>query len=181
MIFLVLVSIPKLLKYLPPFHKSLVWDKTLLLVHDRNWIPPLLPQGVVFYYNFLMYNYVVLLFQLFLVRVFLTPVKLSSSLSITSKDIIPLSWYNTEIRNMQYTDVIRVDPPLAGGVVMISTYPMTPETTKNPTPNAVARTRHPQDTQMVTVVFLQGSLISPQRTSKYSMKQVIKKNTYFRG
>ena len=40
MIFLVLVSIPKLVKYLPPFHKSLVWDKTLLLVHDRNWIPP---------------------------------------------------------------------------------------------------------------------------------------------
>ena len=84
MIFLVLVSIPKLVKYLPPFHKSLVWDKTLLLVHDRNWIPPLLPQKVVFYYNFLMYNYVVLLFQLVLVRVFLTPGKLSSSLSITS-------------------------------------------------------------------------------------------------
>ena len=57
---------------------------------------------------------------------------------------------------MQYTDVIRVDPPLAGGVVMISTYPRTPETTKNPTPNAVARTGHPQDTQMVTVVFFTG-------------------------
>ena len=82
---------------------------------------------------------------------------------------------------MQYTDVIRVDPPLAGGVVVMSTYPTTLETTKTPPPDVVARTRHPQDTQLVTVVFLQGGLISLQRTSKYSMKQVIKKNTPFRG
>ena len=82
---------------------------------------------------------------------------------------------------MQYTDVIRVDPPLAGGVVVMSTYPTTLETTKTPPPDAVARTRHLQDTQLVTVVFLQGGLISLQRTSKYSMKQVIKKNTPFRG
>ena len=82
---------------------------------------------------------------------------------------------------MQYTDVIRVDPPLAGGVVVISTYPTTLETTKTPTPDAVARTRHPQDTQLVNVVFLQGGLISLQQTSKYSMKQVIKKNTPFQG
>ena len=82
---------------------------------------------------------------------------------------------------MQYTDVIRVDPPLAGGVVVMSTYPTTLETTKTPPPDVVARTRYPQDTQLVTVVFLQGGLISLQRTSKYSMKQVIKKNTPFRG
>ena len=82
---------------------------------------------------------------------------------------------------MQCTDVIRMDPPLAGGVVMISTYPTTLETTKTPTPDAVAHIRHPQDTQLVTVVFLQGGLISLQRTSKYSMKQVIKKNIPFQG
>ena len=82
---------------------------------------------------------------------------------------------------MQYTDVIRVDPPLAGGVVVISTYPTTLETIETPPPDAVARTRHPQDTQVVTVVFLQGGLISLQQTSKYSMKQVIKKNTPFQG
>ena len=82
---------------------------------------------------------------------------------------------------MQYTDVIRVDPPLAGGAVVISTYPTTLETTKTPTPDAVARTRHPQDTQLVTVVFLQRGLISLQQTSKYSMKQVIKKNIPFQG
>ena len=80
---------------------------------------------------------------------------------------------------MQCTDVTRMDPPL--GVVMISTYPTTLETTKTPTPDVVARTRHPQDTQVVTVVFLPGGLISLQRTSKYSMKQVIKKNTPFQG
>ena len=82
---------------------------------------------------------------------------------------------------MQYTDVIRVDPPLAGGVVVMSTYPTTLETTKTPPPDVVARTRHPQDTQLVTVVFLQGGLISLQRTSKYSMKQVINENTPFQG
>ena len=80
---------------------------------------------------------------------------------------------------MQCTDVIRMDPPL--GLVMISTYPTALDTTKTPTPDAVTRTRHPQDTQLVTVVFLQGGLISLQRTSKYSMKQVIKKNTPFQG
>ena len=79
---------------------------------------------------------------------------------------------------MQCTDVIRMDPPL---VVMISTYPTALETTKTPTPDAVTRTRHPQDTQLVTVVFLQGGLISLQRTSKYFMKQVIEKNTPFQG
>ena len=82
---------------------------------------------------------------------------------------------------MQCTVVIRVDPPLVLDVVMISTYPTTLETTKPLTPDVVARTRHPQDTQVVTVVFLRGSLISLQRTSKYSMKQVIKKNTPFQG
>ena len=82
---------------------------------------------------------------------------------------------------MQCAVVIGVDPPLAGGVVMISTYLTTLETTKTPTQDAVARTRHPQGTQVVTVVFLQGSLISLQRTSKYSMKQVNKKNTPFQG
>ena len=80
---------------------------------------------------------------------------------------------------MQCTDVIRMDPPL--GLVMISTYPTALETTKTPTPDAVTRTRHPQDTQLVTVVFLQGGLISLQRTSKYFMKQVIKNNTPFQG
>ena len=80
---------------------------------------------------------------------------------------------------MQCTDVIRMDPPL--GIVMISTYPTAPETTKTPTPDAVTHTRYPLGTLMVTVVFLQGGLISLQRTSKYSMKQVIKKNTPFRG
>ena len=80
---------------------------------------------------------------------------------------------------MQCADAIRMDPSLALGVVMISTYPTTLETTKPLTPDVVARTRHPQDTQVVTVVFLQGGLISLQQTSKYSMKQVIKKNTPF--
>ena len=82
---------------------------------------------------------------------------------------------------MQCVVVIGVDPPLAGDVVMISSYLTTLETTKNPTQDAVARTRHPQGTQLVTVVFLQGGLISLQRTSKYSMKLVIKKNTPFQG
>ena len=82
---------------------------------------------------------------------------------------------------MQCTVVIRVDPPLVLDVVMISTYPTTLETTQPLTPDVVARTRHPQDTQVVTVVFLRGGLISLQRTSKYSMKQVIKKNTPFQG
>ena len=82
---------------------------------------------------------------------------------------------------MQCTVVIRVDPPLVLDVVMISTYPTTLETTKPLTTDVVARTRHPQDTQVVTVVFLPGGLISLQRTSKYSMKQVIKKNTPFQG
>ena len=83
---------------------------------------------------------------------------------------------------MQCTDVIRMDPPLALGVViMISTYPTTLERTRTPTLDAVVRTRNPQGTQLVTVVFLQGGLISLQRTSKYSMKQVIKKNTPFQG
>ena len=83
---------------------------------------------------------------------------------------------------MQCTDVIRMDPPLALGVViMISTYPTTLETTETPKPDAVVRTRHPQGTQLVTVVFLQGGLISLQRTSKYSMKQVIKKIIPFQG
>ena len=72
-----------------------------------------------------------------------------------------------------------MDPPL--GMVMVSTYPTTLETTKTPTPDAVTHTRHPQGTQLVTVVFLQGDLISLQRTSKYSMKQVIKKNIPFQG
>ena len=74
-----------------------------------------------------------------------------------------------------------MDPPLAVGVVMISTYPMTLETTENPPPDAVARTWHPQGTQLVTVVFLQGGPISTQRTSKYSMKQVIKRNIPFQA
>ena len=82
---------------------------------------------------------------------------------------------------MQYTDVIRMDPPLALGVVMISTYPPALETIRTPTLDAVVRTRHPQGTQLVTVVFLQGGLISLQQTSKYSMKQLIKKNTPFQG
>ena len=81
---------------------------------------------------------------------------------------------------MQCTDVIRMDPPLAGGVVMISTYPTALETTKTPAPDAVARTRHPQGTQLVTVIFLHG-LLSLQRTSKYSMKQVIKRNIPFQA
>ena len=82
---------------------------------------------------------------------------------------------------MQCTVVIRVDPPLVLNVVMISTYPTILETTQPLTPDVVARTRHPQDTQVVTVVFSRGGLISLQRTSKYSMKQVIKKNTPFQG
>ena len=82
---------------------------------------------------------------------------------------------------MQCTVVIRVDPALVLDVVMISTYPTTLETTQPLSPDVVARTRHPQDTQVVTVVFLRGGLISLQRTSKYSMKQVIKKNTPFQG
>ena len=82
---------------------------------------------------------------------------------------------------MQCTVAIRVDPLLVLDVLMISTYPTTLETTKPLTPDVVARTRHPQDTQVVTVVFLRGGLISLRRTSKYSMKQVIKKNTPFQG
>ena len=81
---------------------------------------------------------------------------------------------------MQCTDVIRMDPPLEMGVVMISTYPTTLETTEALPPDAVARTRYPQGTQLVTVVFSQGGLISIQRTSKYSMKQVIKRNIPFK-
>ena len=80
---------------------------------------------------------------------------------------------------MQCTDVKRMDLPL--GMVMIYTYPTALGTTKTPTPDAVTRTRHLQGTLMVTVVFLQGGYISLQRTSKYSMKQVIKKNTPFQG
>ena len=81
---------------------------------------------------------------------------------------------------MQCTDVIRMDPPLALGMVMISTYPTALETTKTPTPDAVARTRHPQGTQLVTVIFLHG-LLSLQGTSKYSMKQVSKRNIPFQA
>ena len=81
---------------------------------------------------------------------------------------------------MQCTDVIRMDPPLALGVVMISTYLTTLETTENPPPDAVARTRHPQGTQLVTVIFLHG-LLSLQGTSKYSMKQVSKRNIPFQA
>ena len=80
---------------------------------------------------------------------------------------------------MQCTDVIRMDLPL--GMVMISTHPTTLETTKIPTPDAVPRTRHPQDTQLVTVVFFTGGLISLQRTWRYSLKRVVKKNTLFQG
>ena len=82
---------------------------------------------------------------------------------------------------MQCTDVIRMDPPLALGVVMISTYPTALETTGTPTLDAVVRTRHPQGTQLATVVFLHGGPISTQRTSKYSMKQVIKRNIPFQA
>ena len=57
---------------------------------------------------------------------------------------------------MQCTDVTRMDPLLAVGVVMISTYPTTLETTETPTPDAVVRTRHPQGTQLVTVAFFTG-------------------------
>ena len=80
---------------------------------------------------------------------------------------------------MQCTDVIRMDLPL--GMVMISTHPTTLETTKIPTPDAVPRTRHPQGTQLVTVVFFTGGLISLQRTWRYSLKRVVKKNTLFQG
>ena len=55
-LFLVLVSIPKLVKYLHPFHKSLVWEKTLRPTHDRTWTPPLL-RRFMFSSNFLMYDY----------------------------------------------------------------------------------------------------------------------------
>ena len=82
---------------------------------------------------------------------------------------------------MQCTDVTRMDPLLAMAAVMISTYPTTLETTETPTPDAVVRTRHLQGTQLVTVAFLQGGLIFIQRTSKYSMKQVIKRNIPFQG
>ena len=58
---------------------------------------------------------------------------------------------------MQCTDVIRMDPSLALGVViMISTYPTTLETTRIPSLDAVVRIRNPQDTQLVTVVFFTG-------------------------
>ena len=80
---------------------------------------------------------------------------------------------------MQCTDVIRMD--LSLGMVMISTHPTTFETTKIPTPDAVPRTQHPQDTQLVTVVFFTGGLISLQRTWRYSLKRVVKKNTLFQG
>ena len=50
--------------------------------------PPPLLRGSVFSSNFLMYDYIVLLFQLVLALI-PTPIKLSSSLSITSKDTIP--------------------------------------------------------------------------------------------
>ena len=80
---------------------------------------------------------------------------------------------------MQCTDVIRMDLPL--GMVMISTHPTTLETTKIPTPDAVPRTRHPQDTQLVTVVFFTGGLISLHWTWRYSLKRVVKKNTLFQG
>ena len=50
--------------------------------------PPPFLRGFTFSSNFLMYNYIVLLFQLVLALI-PTPVKLSSSLSITSKDTIP--------------------------------------------------------------------------------------------
>ena len=72
-----------------------------------------------------------------------------------------------------------MDLPL--GMIMISTHPTTLETTKIPTPDAVPRTRHPQDTQLVTVVFFAGGLISLQRTWRYSLKRVVKKNTLFQG
>ena len=80
---------------------------------------------------------------------------------------------------MQCTDVIRMDLPL--GMVMISTHPTTLETTKIPTPDAVPRTRHPQDTQLVTAVFFTGGLISLQRTWRYSLKRIVKKNILFQG
>ena len=80
---------------------------------------------------------------------------------------------------MQCTDVIRMDLPL--GMVMISTHPTTLETTKIPTPDAVPRKQHPQDTQLVTVVFFTGGLISLQRTWRYSLKRVVKKNILFQG
>ena len=80
---------------------------------------------------------------------------------------------------MQCTDVIRMDLPL--GMVMISTHRTTFETTKIPTPDVVPRTQHPQDTQLVTVVFFTGGLISLQRTWRYSLKRVVKKNTLFQG
>ena len=51
-------------------------------------LPPFL-RRFMFSSNFLMYDYIVLLFQLVLVQVIPTPIKLSSSLSITSKDTIP--------------------------------------------------------------------------------------------
>ena len=50
--------------------------------------PPPLLRGFVFSSNFLMYDHIVLLFQLVLALI-PTPIKLSSSLSITSKDTIP--------------------------------------------------------------------------------------------
>ena len=53
----------------------------------ENELPPLL-RGFLFSSNFLMYDHIVLLFQLVLALI-PTPIKLSSSLSITSKDTIP--------------------------------------------------------------------------------------------
>ena len=68
---------------------------------------------------------------------------------------------------MQCTDVIRMDLPL--GMVMISAHPTTLETTKIPTPDAVPRTRHPQDTQLVTAVFFyRGSHFSPTDVEVFS-------------
>ena len=40
---------------------------------------------------------------------------------------------------------------------------------------------YPQDTQLVTVVFFTGGLISLQRTWRYSLKRVVKKNILFQG
>ena len=51
--------------------------------------PPPLLRGFMFSSIFLMYYHIVLLFQLVLAQVIPTPVKLSSSLSITSEDTIP--------------------------------------------------------------------------------------------
>ena len=70
-------------------------SKILLIFLQSNPASPLelflVPflKGFRFSSNFLTYDHIVLLFQLVLAQVILTPVKLSSSLSITSKDTIP--------------------------------------------------------------------------------------------